>query len=80
VADVTDTGRGIPADRLTAIFEPFVQVQREQNQRGNEGVGLGLAINRDLARKMSGDLVAASTLGSGSTFTLTIPASSTQPG
>jgi light-regulated signal transduction histidine kinase (bacteriophytochrome) len=78
VVDVTDTGRGIPSDRLTAIFEPFVQVHRERNPRGNEGIGLGLAISRDLARKMGGDLVAASTLGSGSTFTLTIPASATQ--
>jgi signal transduction histidine kinase len=74
VVDVTDTGRGIPADRLTNIFEPFVQVHRERNPRGNEGIGLGLAISRDLARKMDGDLVAASTLGSGSTFTLTLPA------
>ncbi|HXQ76582.1 MAG TPA: ATP-binding protein, partial [Gemmatimonadaceae bacterium] len=74
VIDVTDTGRGIPADRLAAIFEPFVQVQREHNPRGNEGIGLGLAISRDLARKMGGDLVATSTLGSGSTFTLTLAA------
>ena len=74
VVDVSDTGRGIPADRVAAIFEPFVQVQREQNPRGNEGIGLGLAISRDLARKMGGDLTAVSTLGSGSTFTLTLPA------
>ena len=48
------------------------------NRRGNKGIGLGLAISRDLARKMGGDLVAASTLGSGSTFTLTIPADETR--
>jgi light-regulated signal transduction histidine kinase (bacteriophytochrome) len=77
VADVTDTGRGIPANRLASIFEPFVQVQREYTPRANEGIGLGLAISRDLARKMGGELTAVSTLGSGSTFTLTIPASTT---
>ena len=75
IVDVTDTGRGIPADRLTAIFEPFVQVERGHHPRGNEGIGLGLAISRDLARHMGGDLTAVSTLGSGSTFTLTVPQS-----
>jgi len=79
VVDVTDTGRGIPADRLAAIFEPFVQVQREHNPRGNEGIGLGLAISRDLARHMSGDLTAVSTLGTGSTFTFRIPELSGSP-
>ncbi len=79
MVDVTDTGRGIPADRLTAIFEPFVQVQREHSPRGNEGIGLGLAISRDLARKMGGELSAASRLGSGSTFTFRIPEASGPP-
>ncbi|HKW12681.1 MAG TPA: ATP-binding protein, partial [Gemmatimonadaceae bacterium] len=76
--DVTDTGRGIPADRLTSIFEPFVQVQREYTPRGNEGIGLGLAISRDLARHMGGDLTAVSALGNGSTFTLSIPESAAE--
>ena len=69
---VTDSGVGIPADRLEAIFEPFVQVDRGLTSR-QEGTGLGLAISRDLARHMGGDLVAASTIGAGSTFTLTLP-------
>jgi signal transduction histidine kinase len=42
--------------------------------RTQEGIGLGLAISRDLARGMGGDLSAESTLGNGSTFTLTLPA------
>jgi PAS domain S-box-containing protein len=75
VAEITvaDTGIGIPEDKLEAIFEPFVQVGRGLNTPG-EGTGLGLAISRDLARGMGGDLVARSTPGEGSVFTLTLPA------
>jgi signal transduction histidine kinase len=70
---VRDTGRGIPADKLSAIFEPFVQVSRSAGAP-SEGVGLGLAISRDLARAMGGDLVCESQVGRGSTFTLALPA------
>ena len=69
---VSDSGVGIPADRLDAIFEPFVQVDRGLTSR-QEGTGLGLAISRDLARHMGGDLTATSTAGAGSSFTLTLP-------
>jgi PAS domain S-box-containing protein len=69
---VHDTGIGIPADKLAAIFDPFVQVRADLT-RTAEGTGLGLAISRDLARGMGGDLTAESTLGVGSTFTLTLP-------
>ena len=74
---VRDTGVGIPADRLEAIFEPFVQVERGTHPYSSraEGTGLGLSISRELARAMGGDLVAESRLGEGSTFTLTLPAS-----
>jgi signal transduction histidine kinase len=69
---VQDTGTGIPPEKLQAIFEPFVQLDRSlTNVR--EGSGLGLAISRDLARGMGGDLCIASTVGQGSTFTLTLP-------
>lgn len=68
---VTDTGVGIAADKLDVIFEPFVQVGRAHNNPG-EGVGLGLAISRDLARGMGGDLTAESHPGVGSTFRLTL--------
>jgi signal transduction histidine kinase len=70
---VSDTGRGIPAERRASIFEPFVQVDRQRTPEGQQGVGLGLAISRDLARGMGGDLTVESEVGSGSTFTLTLP-------
>ena len=69
---VADTGIGIAPSRLESIFEPFVQVNRRLSSP-NEGVGLGLAISRDLARAMSGDLVVESELGVGSSFTLLLP-------
>jgi signal transduction histidine kinase len=69
---VSDTGIGIPADRLQAIFDPFVQVESGLT-RSSDGTGLGLAISRDLARGMRGELRVASELGHGSTFTLTLP-------
>jgi len=69
---VADTGVGIPKDKLAAIFEPFVQVDSRLT-RAQEGVGLGLAISRDLARGMGGELTAESVEGVGSTFTLTLP-------
>ena len=72
VIRVRDTGHGIAADKLGAIFEPFVQVDASLTRR-NEGTGLGLAISRDLARAMGGDLTVESEVGEGSTFTLTLP-------
>ncbi|HEX7980050.1 MAG TPA: ATP-binding protein [Gemmatimonadaceae bacterium] len=68
---ISDTGVGIPADKLDAVFEPFVQV-RSDLTRTTEGTGLGLAISRDLARGMGGDLRATSELGVGSTFELVL--------
>jgi PAS domain S-box-containing protein len=70
---VTDTGRGIAAEQLERIFEPFVQVERHRTHESQQGVGLGLAISRDLALGMGGTLAAESEVGVGSTFTLTLP-------
>jgi signal transduction histidine kinase len=64
---ISDTGVGIPVDKLEAVFEPFVQV-RSDFTRQVEGTGLGLAISRDLARGMGGNLRVTSELGVGSTF------------
>ena len=69
---VSDTGIGVPSDQLDRIFEPFVQAKRAL-QATDQGVGLGLAISRQLARAMNGDLAVQSTVGEGSTFTLTLP-------
>ena len=70
---VADSGRGVPADKLESIFEPFVQVRAEAS-KPNEGTGLGLAISRNLARGMDGELSVTSEVDVGSTFTLTLPA------
>ena len=70
--EVRDTGVGIPADQLGVIFEPFVQVGRTLTS-AQEGAGLGLAISRDLARAMNGDLTVTSELEKGSVFTLYLP-------
>ncbi len=69
---VRDTGIGIPGDKQAQIFEPFVQLDRSIT-RVRDGVGLGLAISRDLARGMGGDLTVESRVNHGSCFTLALP-------
>jgi signal transduction histidine kinase len=66
---VTDSGEGIQPENLGRIFEPFVQLGRSLTS-GDEGAGLGLAISREMAREMGGQLAAESTPGKGSIFTL----------
>ena len=73
---VTDTGVGIPEEKLGHIFDAFVQLDRSLN-KPREGVGLGLTISRDLARAMGGELTVESALGLGSTFTIDLPAAPT---
>lgn len=70
---VRDTGSGIDPGRQETIFEPFVQVDRDLHEDSQKGVGLGLAISRDVARAMDGDLTVESEVGRGSTFTLELP-------
>jgi signal transduction histidine kinase len=70
--DVTDTGPGIPPEQRAAIFEPFVQLDRSMSTP-HQGVGLGLAISRDLAIGMGGNLEVSGAPGGGAIFTLTLP-------
>jgi PAS domain S-box-containing protein len=73
---VEDTGRGIPAEKLEAIFEPYQQSAAGDHQMGT---GLGLSISRQLARLMGGDLTAESEVGTGSRFTLWLPIAPSDP-
>ncbi|WP_269516180.1 ATP-binding protein [Brevundimonas subvibrioides] len=72
VVSVTDTGCGIPADRLANIFNSFEQVDAGTTRKYG-GTGLGLAISRRLAEIMGGQLTAESVENEGSTFTLILP-------
>jgi signal transduction histidine kinase len=72
---VSDTGIGIAPDKHEAIFEPFLQLKEGLSDR-ETGVGLGLAISRDLARAMHGDLTVESAEGKGASFRLLLPSAS----
>ena len=72
---ISDTGIGIPKEKLEAIFEPFVQLKEGLADREG-GVGLGLSISRDLARAMNGDLTVESSEGQWARFTLSLPRAS----
>jgi|GEM_PF-6360753 len=68
---VIDTGIGIPEEKQESIFDPFVQADNSVTRR-YEGTGLGLAISRRLCGSLGGNLQVVSSLGSGSTFRLSI--------
>jgi PAS domain S-box-containing protein len=70
---VRDTGCGIPAEDIDRVFEAFVQVDRNRIDSRQRGVGLGLAISRELVQAMGGELSVDSELGVGSVFTISLP-------
>jgi signal transduction histidine kinase len=76
--DVQDNGVGVAPEKQERIFDPFMQADRRLDHP-QTGVGLGLAISRDLARGMGGDLTVVSEVGRGATFTLRLPAAAPAP-
>lgn len=77
---VRDTGRGIPAEKLERIFDPFVQIDRHLTNASQQGVGLGLAISQELIRAMGGGITVESMQGVGSAFTVSLPRPGSTPG
>ena len=69
--DVTDSGRGIPAEDQTKVFESYIQGDKSRS----DGTGLGLPLSRRLVELMGGELVLLASTPAGSTFRIRIPAS-----
>ncbi|HUH11828.1 MAG TPA: ATP-binding protein [Longimicrobiales bacterium] len=69
---VRDSGRGIPEDKLKDLFTPFERLDADKT--GVEGTGLGLALSKRLVEAMGGKMTVESTVGTGSTFAITLPA------
>jgi hypothetical protein len=69
---IKDTGNGIPADKLSGIFDHFTQANRSDT-RVHGGTGLGLSISKDLVALMGGEITVQSAVASGSTFCFTLP-------
>ena len=65
---ITDTGQGIPADRLACLFQPFNRLGAESSSV--EGTGIGLVLSRQLAEMMGGELTVTSTFGVGTCASL----------
>ncbi|MGF1491952.1 MAG: PAS domain S-box protein [Microcoleaceae cyanobacterium] len=72
IFEVEDTGRGIAAEELENIFDPFVQT--ETGRHSQQGTGLGLAISQQFVRLMGGDITVQSQLNQGTTFRFDIKA------
>ncbi|HEU4996052.1 MAG TPA: ATP-binding protein [Gemmatimonadaceae bacterium] len=77
LVDVTDTGPGIPPDKLGDVFLPYVQLGQQVD--GLSGSGLGLAISREFAQGMGGELTVASAPGEGSIFTVQLERHAEEP-
>ncbi|MFJ2484827.1 ATP-binding protein [Pseudomonas sp. NPDC087639] len=73
---VSDTGKGIPAERLNQLFKPFERLETDPNV---EGTGLGLALSKSLLEMMGGSLKVQSTENKGSCFTFELPSTNVSP-
>jgi two-component system NtrC family sensor kinase len=71
---IADTGCGIAPEHLTRIFEPFFTTKEM-----GKGTGLGLSISYDIIKKHQGDIAVESKVGSGTTFTISLPLESSEP-
>jgi signal transduction histidine kinase len=69
---VSDTGVGIPPERLRLIFEPFYTT-KEPDANGHGGTGLGLSVCRQIIEQHQGRIRVESLVGKGSTFTVKLP-------
>ena len=74
VINVRDTGCGIPAERIDRIFEPFYSTKTSADKPDRQGLGLGLAICKDIIEDVQGAIAVQSHVDVGTTFTLTLPA------
>ncbi len=73
IVNVSDTGQGIPSEKLTDIFEKFHNISQKHTLGKEKSVGLGLYITKELVTRMGGTIRATSEVGKGSTFTFTLP-------
>ncbi len=76
---VRDTGIGIKAEDMEKLFTQFTRLDTKKN-RSIEGTGLGLALSKELAQKMDGDITVQSVYGQGSIFTATVDQNIVRPG
>jgi signal transduction histidine kinase len=70
---IIDTGVGIENHRLEGLFTAFTKIMRHR-ELNQEGVGLGLTVSKNLANALGGDITVESFIGTGTTFSVSIPA------
>ena len=73
ILEVSDTGVGIPANALSSVFDPFIQVHKTSTEHSRGGIGLGLSIVKKHIEQMNGKIAVESELGKGSKFKITFP-------
>jgi len=71
--NVRDTGCGIAPEHLAAVFDPFFSTRAHADKPDQRGLGLGLAICRDIIEELGGEIDVTSEVGTGTTFTILLP-------